>query len=84
MVWNVMECYGAGILPTVQPATIALSVTTSPTKPESPKSYPGVQPAADGNRLESVPLLDWPKNCYENVTACPDAALRPVVAYNPA
>ena len=43
----------------------------------------GSAPAADGNRLESVPLLDWPKNCYENVTACPDAALRPVVAYNP-
>jgi hypothetical protein len=55
MLWNVME---PECLPTVQPATVTLSVTTSPTRPESPKSYPGVQPGADDNRLESVPLLD--------------------------
>src|SRR3984885_8937196 len=34
------------------------SVTTSPTKPESPKPYPGVQPAANEKRFDSVPLLD--------------------------
>ena len=46
------------VLPTIQPATIALSVTSSPTKPESPKPYPGVQPVAGGKRFDSVPLLD--------------------------
>jgi dTDP-4-amino-4,6-dideoxygalactose transaminase len=50
--------YEPKCLPTVQPATIALSVTTSPTKPESPKPYPGVQPAADEKRFDCVPLLD--------------------------
>jgi dTDP-4-amino-4,6-dideoxygalactose transaminase len=51
--WYKPEC-----LPTVQPATIALSVTTSTTKPQSPKPCPGVQPAADEKRFDSVPLLD--------------------------
>src|SRR5580704_3845580 len=46
------------VLPTVQPATIPLAVTSSPTKPESPKPYPGVQPVAGGKRFDSVPLLD--------------------------
>src|ERR1700723_2046661 len=51
--WYKPECP-----PTVQPATIALSVTSSPTKPESPTPYPGVQPAADEKRFDCVPLLD--------------------------